>query len=79
MTARIKSRVRPDGTVSVQVPPGVAEVDDDVVVIIEPVCRSAQMSVEEWRRRFAATQGSITDPTFRRHDQGDLREPDSLE
>jgi hypothetical protein len=77
----LKSRVGPDGTVSVRLPPGTAEPNEDVLVTIEPVEPTEQvaMSVDEWRRRIAETAGSITDPTFRRHEQGDLREPDSLD
>jgi len=43
-----------------------------VIVTIEPATATTPrpMTQEEWRNFILSTAGSITDPTFLRHDQG---------
>jgi hypothetical protein len=36
------------------------------------------MTQEEWRQFIAETAGSITDPGFRRHEQGEYEQRDPL-
>jgi hypothetical protein len=69
----IRSRVGPDGVVRVNVPVGAAEVDREVQVTIEPVARPA-MTQAEWEQFILSTGGSISDPTFVRHDQGEYEQ-----
>jgi hypothetical protein len=45
------------------------EVEVSVQTRDEPMSLE-RMTDEQWRKRVAETAGSITDPTFRRHDQG---------
>ena len=66
----IRSRVNSDGVVRVDVPVGIAEIDREVEVTIEPVAQAA-MGQSEWKEFIAATAGCISDPTFVRHEQGE--------
>ena len=71
----LHSRVGPDGMLHITVAIGKAAADQEVRVIIEPAAVPATQ--EEWQEFVKRTAGSVTDPTFRRHDQGELenREP----
>ncbi len=42
-----------------------------VTLTIEPAPASPPMTPEEWRTLILSTAGSITDPTFLRHDPGE--------
>lgn len=55
-----------------RVPVGADEANREVQVTIES--GPAAMSQEEWRLSVEKMAGSITDPTFRRHEQGDYQE-----
>jgi hypothetical protein len=66
-------RVNADGNVLVPVGPELAGSDVKLRVNVDKVEADRtfdQLTDEEWRARVAATAGSITDPSFRRHDQG---------
>jgi hypothetical protein len=65
----VHSRVGTDGVLHLAVPIGEAEADKEVQVTIDPVSRPP-MTQEEWRRFVLSTAGSVTDPTFVRHDFG---------
>ncbi len=65
----IKSRIGTDGVLHMTVPMSAADANREVQVTIEPV-GSAAMTLGEWRNFVHATAGSITDPTFVRHEQG---------
>lgn len=67
----LKSHVGADGVLQVQVPFGAAEANREVQVTIEPAPPGA-MTTDEWRTWVEATAGSLSDPTFRRHEQGDF-------
>jgi hypothetical protein len=69
----IKSRIGKDGVLHMNVPVSPADADREVQIIIEPV-ESAAMTPEEWRNFILATAGSITDPTFVRHEQGEFED-----
>jgi hypothetical protein len=66
----IRSRVGADGVLRVNVPVGAAEADREMQVTIEPVARPA-MTQQEWEAFVDSTAGSIRDPSFVRHEQGD--------
>jgi hypothetical protein len=64
-----------DGVLEVRVPVGVAGGEFDVVVVVQPKAPAAPGSPESrgWPPGFIErTAGSITDPTFRRHEQGEF-------
>lgn len=71
----LTSRIGPDGILQLNVPVGPGEANHEVRVTIEPNSAST-MTQDEWRQWVERLAGSITDPAFRRHDQGDydLRE-----
>jgi hypothetical protein len=69
----LKSKVDADGVVRVAVPVGTAEANREVQVTIEPAV-GASLSQEEWEAFVRSTAGSITDPTFVRHPQGEYEQ-----
>lgn len=73
----IRSKVGPDGALHLDLPPGFAEANQDVEVTVVRTTRKA-MTQEEYRDWVYAMAGSITDPEFKRHDQGVLEERDPL-
>jgi hypothetical protein len=72
----IKSKVDSNGVLQLTLPLGLPDAGREVQITVEPVGPPA-MSQEEWREFIMRTAGSITDPTFRRHEQGEYekREP----
>ena len=66
----VHSRVGADGVLHLTVPLGKDDADREVAVTIVPV-GPVPMSPEEWRNFVLATAGSITDPSFMRHQQGE--------
>jgi hypothetical protein len=76
-----KSRIGSDGVLNVTVPLGIAEANREVRVIIEPVDRperAPSMGREEWKQFVMETAGSISDPTFRRHEQEEFESARSV-
>jgi hypothetical protein len=74
----IKSRVGPDGVLSLHVPIGEAEANRDVLVIVNAAPAGVSLTADsQWREFIRQHAGSISDPTFTRHDQGEYerREP----
>jgi hypothetical protein len=71
-TFEYSTRVGADGALDLHVNLGPAQANREVKVVIEPITqrRADQMTQEEWVRFVEATAGSIDDPTFVRHDQG---------
>ncbi|MBY0527716.1 MAG: hypothetical protein K2R98_30240 [Gemmataceae bacterium] len=69
----IQSRVGPDGVLHLEVPLGAAEANREVQVVVESAARP-RMTQEEWCEFIRTTAGSIADPTFRRHEQGEYEE-----
>jgi hypothetical protein len=67
----ITSTVGSDGVLRLAVPLGVAAAHQDVRITIEPAAHRRPMTQEEWRSFVMSTAGSIPDPTFIRHEQGD--------
>lgn len=72
----LKSKVDADGVLRVSVPVGEAAAEREVQVTIES--EVSAMTAEEWRYWVEKHAGSIADPTFRRHDQGDYEQRESL-
>jgi len=70
------SRVKADGSVSLVLPPDVAQAGDEVRVTVEPVRRA--MTQEEWQAWVLKMAGSITDPGFERPPQGEYEEREPL-
>ena len=77
----IMTRVASDGTLTVPVPITLAAANATVRVTVEAanVPGLPEMTQDEWKRFVAATAGSITDPEFRRHDQGVFERRESFE
>jgi hypothetical protein len=73
----IHSRVGADGVLRIDVPMGDDAADREVRVTIDPV-GPPPMTQEEWRQFVLATAGSVTDPSFVRHDQGEYEHREEL-
>jgi hypothetical protein len=73
----VHSRVGADGILHITVPIGKADADREVQVTIDPV-RPSPMTQEEWRNFVLTTAGSITDPSFVRHEQGQYERREEL-
>ncbi len=73
----VHSRVGADGILHITVPIGKADADREVQVTIDPI-GPTPMTQEEWRKFVLATAGSITDPSFVRHEQGEYERREEL-
>jgi hypothetical protein len=65
----LHSRVGADGVLHITVPMDKGDAGREVQVTIDPVGPPPMMQ-EEWRNFVLSTAGSITDPSFVRHEQG---------
>ena len=74
----IKYRVGPDGVLSLRIPIGSQEANQEVLVTVEAAERPAS-NAEKWRQVVRQTAGSISDPTFKRHDQGEFEQREALQ
>lgn len=74
-TVTLKSRVGSDGVLRLEVPVGMRDVDLEVVVVVNRATTSDDYSPEF----FSHVVGSIDDPTFVRHPQGEPETRESLE
>jgi hypothetical protein len=75
----LHSRVGPDGVLHITVPMGKEDADREVRVTIDPVpVGPPPMTQEEWREFVLTTAGSITDPSFVRHEQGEYERREEL-
>jgi hypothetical protein len=73
----VTSKVGPDGVLHLTLPLEAADANREVQITVEPV-GSPTMSQEEWRQFILRMGGSIPDPTFRRHEQGEYEVRDPL-
>jgi hypothetical protein len=73
----VHSRVSADGVLHLTVSLGKAAADQEVQVTIDPVTPSS-MTQEEWRNFVLSTAGSVTDPSFVRHEQGEYERREEL-
>ena len=71
----LQSKTNHDGKVEVST--GIPDADVDLVVVVKDNVPESPATDEEWAKNVLSLQGSITDPTFKRHPQGDFpkREP----
>jgi hypothetical protein len=72
----LKSQVGRDGILHLDLPVGIADANKEVQITVDPVRPS--MSQEEWRKFIAQTAGSISDPEFRRWDEGGFEDREPL-
>ena len=73
----VKSRIGADGTLHVTVPVSAADANREVQVTIDPI-GPPLMTQEEWRTFVLATAGSVMDPSFQRHEQGEYEPREAL-
>ena len=82
MTAlQLRSHIGADGMLELKVPAGVSETDVDVTVAFHPVSPAGWKSEterQEWQEFVSKTAGSVDDPTFFRHEQGEFERRDAL-
>lgn len=74
--ADLQTTARTDryGVLRFDLPVGTADVEFDVVVVLEPKANGAQIEDPKklsWAEFIEQTAGSIEDDSFRRHDQGE--------
>jgi|BogFormECP12_OM1_1039635.scaffolds.fasta_scaffold156124_1 hypothetical protein len=75
----LHSRVGSDGVLHITVPIGEEDADREVQVTIDPVrVGPPSMTQEEWRDFVLTTAGSITDPSFARHEQGEYERREEM-
>jgi hypothetical protein len=75
----VHSRFGADGILHITVPIGKEDVRRDVQVTIDPCpVGPPPMTEKEWHVFVLATAGSITDPSFARHDQGQYEHREAL-
>ena len=65
----VHSRIGADGILNISLPIGEADADREVLVTVDPVSE-LPMTQQEWRDFVLSTAGSVTDPSFVRHEQG---------
>jgi hypothetical protein len=73
----VTSAVDKDGALHLSLPLSKADANKVVRVTVE-VPAEPPMSQDEWRRCVEEMAGSITDPTFRRWEQGEYEKRDPL-
>jgi hypothetical protein len=75
----LHSRVGSDGVLHISVPVGKEEADREVQVTIDPISDGpSSMTQEEWHEFVLKTAGSISDPSFVRHGQGEYERREEL-
>lgn len=73
----IVSRVGPDGVLKCNIAMGPSQANRTVKLTVESVDGGPEerpVADADWRRFVQQTAGSIPDPTFVRHEQGELQE-----
>jgi hypothetical protein len=78
---QLQSRVGPDGVLVLSVPVGAELANQEVHITIDaspPVVAKPKMTHEQWVEWVRQTAGSIDDPTFIRHEQGEYEKRDEL-
>jgi hypothetical protein len=75
----VQSRVGSDGILHIDIPIGKEDADREVQVTVDPVPTGpSPMTQQEWQQFVMETAGSITDPSFVRHEQGEYEEREDL-
>lgn len=77
----LKSRVGPDGVLTLTVPVGKEDANREVMVTVQSLGEPSTTAFDqaEWKRFVRETAGSIPDPTFVRHEQGEFEKREELE
>lgn len=75
-TMTVTSHADGNGVLHLDLPLGQDAAGQEVIVTVQRVPRP--MTQDEWRAWVQKTAGSITDPTFVRHPQGEHQERDPL-
>ena len=70
ISIEIKSRADENGIVNLSISLGAGDAHREVRVIVEPL--DEVVSVERWQQFVHETAGSISDPSFQRHPQGEF-------
>jgi len=73
----VKWRIGADGVLHVTVPISPADANREVQVTIEPLS-PPPMTEEAWRSFIQSTAGSVLDPSFVRHGQGEYERREEL-
>jgi hypothetical protein len=76
----LTSRVGPDGVLTLNLPLGPEEANAEVVITVQTANGKAHSdrNQQAWEAFVRTTAGSIADPTFRRHDQGEYEQREPL-
>ena len=75
----LRTKVDASGVLNVSLTLGESDANREVRVTVEPLDDlPAAMSTEQWRKFVHEMAGSITDPSFKRHPQGDFEQRDEL-
>jgi hypothetical protein len=74
-TIRTTVRVGPDG--NIVLPVGLDEAGKEVEIVVTPA--APRLTQEQWKAILERTAGSIDDPSFFRHEQGEYDERESFE
>ena len=75
----LRSKVNANGVLNLSVPLGKSDANREVRVTVEPLDGlPSTMSTEQWHNFVHEMAGSITDPTFQRHPQGNFEQRDKL-
>ncbi len=75
----LRSRVDANGVLNLSVPLGKSDANREVRVTVQPLDDlTAPMSADQWHHFVHEMAGSIADPSFQRHPQGDYEQRDDL-
>jgi hypothetical protein len=76
----VRSKVDADGVLHLDVTLGAVEANREVQITIEPATPpgTQPMTQKEWEEFIRRTAGAITDPTFRRHAQGEYEQREAF-
>ena len=76
-----QSRIDSDGRLNLQVPPGVAEANADVIVTIRPLASNHAKKFDpvEWHRFVNETYGSCAGLGLERQPQGEFEKREAFE
>ena len=72
----VRSKADASGVLNISIPLGPAKANQEVRVIVEPLDEA--MSEEQWQQFVRETAGTISDPTFQRHAQGQFEQREKL-
>ena len=77
----VRSHANSDGIIELNVPTGMPDTDLEVTVVLEPASPQLVpnlLDAERWKEFISETAGSISDPSFVRHSQGEYEKRSEL-